>query len=417
MNPLDILSVCDHVVPWLVVFYWSPSAPELAPCWSVFQVAAVCRQMFQEWMAQTGVSLVQNPPWGYRDCYGRRLLHVAAEKLAHQDLLCALVEARPSAVFKKDHQKWTPLHLMVMQTPVEPLETLDEADKQYWMRVHKRQECVVDHLLTLHPEASLEKDGKDRIPLHFACCCAPLAAMVMIGRNKSLAEKRDEEGRLPLHHAAMNLASTKLLRVLLKAHPPGGKKCDDYGKTPLDYAAKAVGKKRRCPQGHHLSSNLWCHIGDGVYCDACLKLLSTSAVFFSCDACQYDLCANCTPHAEAFSLLRVAASPSASEASAALAQEADILERRLQDIRRRQAQVTSGEADLYTILDGIGQRKTRFRQQFKYLGPAGRRVRRRYRQAGDDDDDDDDDDDNDDDDDDDDHDDDHDDDDDDDGGS
>lgn len=99
---------------------------------------------------------------------------------------------------------------------------------------------VIQALLEAHPDAVYSKESSyQRLPLHCACRrnADPNVIHLLLSRYADAAILPDSLGRLPLHYALSNGADPALVKLLLIHRPNCARGVDHEGWTPLHVAA------------------------------------------------------------------------------------------------------------------------------------------------------------------------------------
>jgi len=97
---------------------------------------------------------------------------------------------------------------------------------------------TVTSLLTCYPKGATSKDDEGRLPIHHACSkgAPPDVISALLSSSPKSAASKDDQGRLPLHHACRKNPNNDIIELLLKAYPKGAQIKDDQEKLPIHYA-------------------------------------------------------------------------------------------------------------------------------------------------------------------------------------
>ena len=198
-----------------------------------------------------------------RDSRGRFPLHLAAKNRAPLEAVRALLEAHPEALLEGDLHMILPLHYAASgQASLEVVALLLEgrgreaaATKSLFDRLplHLAAETmaspgVVRALMDANPEALLQGAVSGSLPLHLHLAAPGVAAspgvvaLLLEGRGREAALKKDTFGRLPLHLAAEWRAPAGVVRALLELNPAALLAADRRGSLPLHLHCGAVGE-------------------------------------------------------------------------------------------------------------------------------------------------------------------------------
>jgi Ankyrin repeats (3 copies) len=105
---------------------------------------------------------------------------------------------------------------------------------------------IVQAIIEAHPDGVRTKESSfSRLPLHCACkrsAADPEIIALLIKAHGAACLVPDSVGRLPIHYALSNGASTAIIHLLLAAQPDSAKGVDLNGWCPL-HVACSVGNK------------------------------------------------------------------------------------------------------------------------------------------------------------------------------
>jgi len=99
---------------------------------------------------------------------------------------------------------------------------------------------VVEVLLASYAKAAMSKDDEGRLPVHHACSKGAPESVIdaLLKASPKGAQSKDDQGRLPLHHACRKNASERVIRTLLRVYPRAAQIKDDQDKLPIHYACQ-----------------------------------------------------------------------------------------------------------------------------------------------------------------------------------
>jgi ankyrin repeat protein len=86
----------------------------------------------------------------------------------------------------------------------------------------------------------MSKDDEGRLPIHHACGKGAPEGVIdaLLKINPKGAQSKDDQGRLALHHACRKNASERVVRTLLRVYPRATQIKDDQDKLPIHYACQ-----------------------------------------------------------------------------------------------------------------------------------------------------------------------------------
>jgi ankyrin repeat protein len=86
----------------------------------------------------------------------------------------------------------------------------------------------------------MSKDDEGRLPIHHACSKGAAEGVIdaLLKASPKGAQSKDDQGRLPLHHACRKNASERVIRTLLRVYPRAAQIKDDQEKLPIHYACQ-----------------------------------------------------------------------------------------------------------------------------------------------------------------------------------
>jgi ankyrin repeat protein len=86
----------------------------------------------------------------------------------------------------------------------------------------------------------MSKDDEGRLPIHHACSKGAPEAVIdaLLKASPKGAQSKDDQGRLPLHHACRKSSSERIIRTLLRVYPRAAQIKDDQDKLPIHYACQ-----------------------------------------------------------------------------------------------------------------------------------------------------------------------------------
>ena len=84
------------------------------------------------------------------------------------------------------------------------------------------------------------KDDEGRLPIHHACSKGASEDIIeaLLKTSPKGAQSKDDQGRLPLHHACRKASSERIVRALLRVYPRAAQIKDDQDKLPIHYACQ-----------------------------------------------------------------------------------------------------------------------------------------------------------------------------------
>ena len=130
---------------------------------------------------------------------------------------------------------------------------------------------IIQALLSVYPESSMELDRNNQLPLHYLfdgkkndidlSCLSALLDHRVSSMTIPPAGIKDRSGRLPLHHAAgaTSLQSLNIIQALLSSYPEAACIEDSNGHVPVRYAIDENAPQeiielllQACPKGAHM---------------------------------------------------------------------------------------------------------------------------------------------------------------------
>mmetsp|Transcript_6734 Transcript_6734/g.9778 ORF Transcript_6734/g.9778 Transcript_6734/m.9778 type:complete len:340 (-) Transcript_6734:96-1115(-) len=135
------------------------------------------------------------------DLYGQLPIHRACSFRASLEVVQAIANAYPEGLTVPDNDGWLPLHTACK---------------------HRTSLDVLNFLIESCYESFFQKTKKGETPLD-------------ILKRKRYAEKRDDNGMIPLHRAFKKGYSGYLIITLVWAYPKGSEIKDNEGRIPFDY--------------------------------------------------------------------------------------------------------------------------------------------------------------------------------------
>ena len=95
-------------------------------------------------------------------------------------------------------------------------------------------------MLDSYPKSAGHKDDEGRLPIHHACSKSAPESIVdaLLRACPKGAQSKDDQGRLALHHACRKRATDRVVRTLLRVYPRAAQIKDDQDKLPIHYACQ-----------------------------------------------------------------------------------------------------------------------------------------------------------------------------------
>lgn len=155
-----------------------------------------------------------------------------------QDVVETLIQNAPDSVKIQDKDGWLPLHfacacrgfpIFVFVTLVNAYpESLDVANERGWLPIHVAYYSNVNlEFLDVISKYSLPKQNNSG------------ETPVDLLKASRYAEKKDRNGRIPLHHAGLKGVGPCVILALIFSYPDGLFLKDKIGKTPTEYFSAA----------------------------------------------------------------------------------------------------------------------------------------------------------------------------------